>query len=588
MDYAPQTGFQRKFTTSIRFFSYHKLPPTLQKFSGFFFRILYVASLRLAIPCLSESIFFFVEKQRQSVFSTSNCQQSFFYFSQFFLLLQHKFRLKFLLCEAYLFSLLFFCFLWIPDSTLSMFTGHASERSSSSLQLDPADVSRVSAEARRIATEETLAARSPLTGSGPSTHEVISSSASSDPPSRSDPSQPEVSIIHDSAADQPVPSSYGAAAPRWDAKALAKFLPAGDGSGSLSSAASHSAPPQLSALPALTLLKEEDPRLSSREKAIKLLNANEREHRGRARTFDGQKDDGKYFLHSLRFEAWPHVNPADLYHLGLERHRTVRPPPFFHDLSHLEGGLMVNPRAYVIANSISEASLSLEIFRPGTLSLPESDRPIHDMRETQKAWSIYQALTRRAKPWDASIEVLNDYLLEHEWFQPLERPVGGYYRRPSYPAFRAVIDLISAVNRSVVQLLPFRSIMLNTNEVKRIHQQRCSETPEHWAHTQQHVSTRNESSRRDKPSAATSRKNKPPPPSTTNKDSKMRIKEMVSKSTDSICITFNLGASCPRPASGNGCLFTKQGTTTVLEHSCAYSDAAGVRCKKPHAMATNH
>ena len=33
---------------------------------------------------------------------------------------------------------------------------------------------------------------------------------------------------------------------------------------------------------------------------------------------------------------------------------------------------------------------------------------------------------------------------------------------------------------------------------------------------------------------------------------------------------------------------TKQGVTTILEHSCAYVDAAGVRCKKPHAMATNH
>ena len=469
-----------------------------------------------------------------------------------------------------------------------MFTGHGSERSSSSLHLDPVDVSRVSAEARRIATEETLAARSPLTHTGPSTHEVISSSATGDRSSKSDPSQPEISIVHDSASNRPVPSSYGAAAPRWDAKALAKLLPAGDGSGSHSSAASHSAPPQLSALPALTLLKEEDPRLTSRERAIKLLNANEREHRGCARSFDGQKDDGKYFLHSLRFEAWPHINPADMYHLGLERHRSARPPPFFHDLSHLEGGLMINPRAYVLANSISDASLSLEVFRPGTLSLPESDRPIMDMRETQKAFSIYQALTRRAKPWDVSNEVIHDYLIDNEWFQSLERPVGGYYRRPSYPAFRAVTDLIGAVNRSVVQLLPIRSIMLDTNEVRRIHVQRCSETPEHWAHTQQIVSTRTESSRKDKPSTASSRRNKPSSSATTNKDAKAKVRDMVSKSSDPLCITFNLGSSCPRPASGKGCIFSKQGATTILEHSCAYVDAAGVRCKKSHAMATNH
>ena len=249
---------------------------------------------------------------------------------------------------------------------------------------------------------------------------------------------------------------------------------------------------------------------------------------------------------------------------------------------------MINPRAYIMANSISDASLSLEIFRPGTLSLPESDRPIMDMRETQKSWSIYMALTRRAKPWDVSPEVLHDYLVEHEWFQPLERPVGGYYRRPSYPAFRAVTDLIGAMNRSIVQLLPIRSIMLDTNEVRRIHAQRCSETPEHWAHTQQNVSSRSESSRKDKPSAASSRRNKTSSSATANKDAKTKVKEMVSRSTDPLCITFNLGSSCPRPASGKGCIFSKQGVTTILDHSCAYVDAAGVRCKKPHAMATNH
>ena len=151
-----------------------------------------------------------------------------------------------------------------------------------------------------------------------------------------------------------------------------------------------------------------------------------------------------------------------------------------------------------------------------------------------------------------------------------------------------MIDLISAVNCSIVQLLPIRSVMLDTNEVRRIHQQCCSETPEHWAHTQQHLSTRNESSRRDKPSTATSRRTKPPSTSAANKDKKLQIKEMMSKTTNPICITYNLGAACPRPASGKGCLFTKQGTTTVLEHSCAFSDAAGVRCKKSHTMATNH
>ena len=155
---------------------------------------------------------------------------------------------------------------------------------------------------------------------------------------------------------------------------------------------------------------------------------------------------------------------------------------------------MINARAYVLANSITDANLPLEVYRPGTLSLPESDRPIADMKETQKSLHIYMVLTRRAKPWDFSLEVLLDFFIEVEWFQRAERPVCGYYRRPSYPAFRAVADLIVAVNRSIVQLLPIRSAMLDTTEVRRIHSQRCSESPEFWAHTTQPANTRSESS----------------------------------------------------------------------------------------------
>ena len=133
--------------------------------------------------------------------------------------------------------------------------------------------------------------------------------------------------------------------------------------------------------------------------------------------------------------------------------------------------------------------------------------------------------------------------------------------------------------------------MLDSNEVKRIHQQRCAEAPEHWAHTpyaQQLLNTQKETTRRDKSTASTSRRAKPPPPSTANKDKKIGIKEMMTKTNELICITFNMGQSCPRPASSQGCLFTKQGTTSVLEHTCAFVNAAGVRCKKTHAMSTNH
>ena len=306
------------------------------------------------------------------------------------------------------------------------------------------------------------------------------------------------------------------------------------------------------------------------------------------KTYDGQMDDGKYRLHGLRFAPSPHCNPADLYSMGLERHRTKPPPAFFHDLSHLEGGLMINARAYVLANSISDANLPLEAFRPGTLSLPESDRPVADLKETQKAFNIYQILTRRSKPWDFSLEVLGDFLIEVEWFLPSDRPVCGYYRRPSYPAYRAVADLIVAVNRSIVQLLPIRSAMLDTTEVKRIHQQRASESPEFWSHTLVTASSRSDSSRREKPPTTSSRRNKLAPSASVHKDVKARVKDAVSKAKDPVCIAYNLGSTCPRPASGKGCAYQKGGVSTTLEHSCAFHDAAGARCKKQHPMATSH
>ena len=62
---------------------------------------------------------------------------------------------------------------------------------------------------------------------------------------------------------------------------------------------------------------------------MKLLNRNEKEYRGIARSYDGQNDNGKYHLHSLRFAASPHINPCDLYQLGLERHRSKPPAAVF-------------------------------------------------------------------------------------------------------------------------------------------------------------------------------------------------------------------------------------------------------------------
>ena len=468
-----------------------------------------------------------------------------------------------------------------------MFTGHSGERGGSTVHLDPADISRLAAEARRIATEEALAARSPLLG--PAAHEAdrgarsehsaaeygtrsdhsgtdrISSSERSVRSDQTADQQPEVAIID---TDRPTPS-YSAAAPRWKANTTAQTLPS----------------EQQTVPSEHTATSKDDTKLSTREAAMKILEDNAKKHRRIPKAFDGQVDDGIYRLHSLRFAPAPHIHPGDFYNLGIQRHRASPQPAFIHDMSHIKNGLMLNPRAYILANSITDTTLPLETFRPGTLSIPESDRPIADMRETQKAFSIFCALVRRAKPWDCSWEVVLDFLIEVEWFQVLERPICGFYRKPSYPAYKASADLIVAINRSVTQLLPIQQVMLDQAEVRRIHTQRCSESPENWGHT---------------PQAASSSQQQPPRPDkssssrrpklmniTTTKEQRAKIKAACAKTKDPICIAYNLGR-CIRPLSGSGCAFMKTGVLTQLEHSCAFVDAKGTRCKQLHPMAASH
>ena len=445
----------------------------------------------------------------------------------------------------------------------------------------------MSAEAKRIATEEALATRSPIVKATPASRD-LSPPAPEDRSVKNDSLHPGIPIIHDPTTDRPTPNAHITALQHWDSIGQARLHPQKNSSDQQPPVATHKAQPRTAAPPAPAALKDDESKLSSREVAVKLLNQNEKEHRGVIKTYDGQKDDGKYLLHGLRFTPAPHCNPSDLYSLGLELHRSKPPPAFFHDLSHIEGGLMINARAFVLANSISDANLPLEVFRPGTLSMPESDRPVADLKEVQKAFAIYQALTRRAKPWDHSLETLHDFLIEVEWFTNAERPVCGYYRRPSYPAYRAAADLIVAVNRSIVQLLPIRATMLDTTEVRRIHSQRASEMPEYWSHTLVTSNTRSEASRREKAPTASSRRTKTDTAAPVPRTIRLRVKDAVSRATDPVCITYNLGSICARPTSGNGCIHQKNGVTTTLEHSCAFHDAAGKRCKQQHPMAKNH
>ena len=125
----------------------------------------------------------------------------------------------------------------------------------------------------------------------------------------------------------------------------------------------------------------------------------------------------------------PHLSPPDLFQLGVSHYKEYRPLPAWHDVTHLKAGGMVDDRAYVRANNLSDGALCLEGFRPNSLTQPDNDLPLRDMREVQRAFSLYMALVRRQRPWDFTPELILDYLVDCEWFGLETRPFSGFYRR---------------------------------------------------------------------------------------------------------------------------------------------------------------
>ena len=103
------------------------------------------------------------------------------------------------------------------------------------------------------------------------------------------------------------------------------------------------------------------------------------------------------------------------------------------------------------AHFVVYQQLILERIRPGMHADPESKKPLADMKETLIALSWYMALVQRVRPWDFMSE---DFLVHQEFFIPLDWPHRGFYCHPSYPAHAAVANLIRAVHRSHVGMLP--------------------------------------------------------------------------------------------------------------------------------------
>ena len=97
----------------------------------------------------------------------------------------------------------------------------------------------------------------------------------------------------------------------------------------------------------------------------------------------------------MRFMPGPHLSLSDIFQLGVTHYKEYCPLPCWHDVTHLKVGNMVNDRAYVRANNLTDGALRLEVFRPNSLTQPDNDLLLCNMREVQRAFSLYMALVRR-------------------------------------------------------------------------------------------------------------------------------------------------------------------------------------------------
>ena len=70
-----------------------------------------------------------------------------------------------------------------------------------------------------------------------------------------------------------------------------------------------------------------------------------------------------------------------------------------------------------------------------------------------------------------SWKVLDNFIILHEFFQPLDCPHSGFYRQLTYLAYLVVASLICTVHRSYVSFLPVCPTIMSLADVAAIHQQ---------------------------------------------------------------------------------------------------------------------
>ena len=132
----------------------------------------------------------------------------------------------------------------------------------------------------------------------------------------------------------------------------------------------------------------------------------------------------------MRFEPAPNMTAKGMFYHGCRYLNTQRNHyGLQHDLQHLKGGQHLDPRACLAAGYPFQGNAELSCYMPTSHKIPVDKLEI--MMDVSRTWFMMKIVTSRTRPWDASLEVVDDFLVRMEFYRSTSRPYEGYYRLSS-------------------------------------------------------------------------------------------------------------------------------------------------------------
>ena len=108
------------------------------------------------------------------------------------------------------------------------------------------------------------------------------------------------------------------------------------------------------------------------------LQSSQLARRGVDWSYDGQYDNRVCLVHPMKLDPMPHITAAELHSVGLACHCKACLLALLHDMCHLTSSMLINPRVLEMASNLSDPTLVLTRFRPGTHVDPECKKPLSD------------------------------------------------------------------------------------------------------------------------------------------------------------------------------------------------------------------